>query len=101
LTKKRPDNKSVEKWELYVKGIELANCYSEETEPANIRAYFEREAAAKRRSGIIPHKVDENYWRIFDGFPRCSGVAMGVDRLIMSLTGRRSIDGVLPFPMGG
>jgi lysyl-tRNA synthetase class 2 len=101
LTKKRPENKTDERWEHYYKGVELANCYSEETEPANIRAYFEQEAAAKRRSGLIPHKVDENYWRIFNDFPRCSGVAMGVDRLIMSLTGRRSIDGVLPFPMGG
>ncbi|MDR0785882.1 MAG: LysR family transcriptional regulator [Treponema sp.] len=100
LAKKRPDGKSVERWELYVRGIELANCYSEETDPLNIRAYFEQEAAAKKKNSLIPHVVDDNYWQIFDGFPPCSGVAMGVDRLIMSLTGRTSIDGVLPFPMG-
>jgi lysyl-tRNA synthetase class 2 len=100
LAKRRPDGRSVERWELYVRGIELANCYSEETDPNKIRAYFEREGADKKKSCLIPHEIDENYWRIFNDFPRCSGVAMGVDRLIMSLTGRTSIDGVLPFPMG-
>jgi lysyl-tRNA synthetase class 2 len=100
LAKKRPDGKSVERWELYARGVELANCYSEETDPTNIRAYFEQEAAIKKRNSLIPHEIDENYWRIFNDFPRCSGVAMGVDRLIMSLAGKKSIDSVLPFPMG-
>ncbi|MDR0644441.1 MAG: LysR family transcriptional regulator [Treponema sp.] len=100
LARKRPDGKSVERWELYVRGIELANCYSEETDPTNIRAYFEHEAAAKRKSSLVPHEIDENFWQIFNDFPRCSGVAMGVDRLIMSLTGKTSIDSVLPFPIG-
>lgn len=100
LAKKRPDGKSVERWELYARGVELANCYTEETDPANIRAYFEQEAAIKKRNSLIPHAIDENYWRIFNDFPDCSGVAMGVDRLIMSLVGKTSIDSVLPFPMG-
>jgi len=41
--------------------------------------------------------VDDEYWKIFEGFPDCSGVAMGMDRLIMALTGRKSIESVLPF----
>jgi lysyl-tRNA synthetase class 2 len=42
--------------------------------------------------------VDYDYWKLFEqGFPRCSGVAMGLDRLIMALTGRSTIDAVLPF----
>jgi lysyl-tRNA synthetase class 2 len=104
LARQGPDRKTVERWELYYQGIELANCYSEETDPAQVRRFFEREAAAKERSALVRHQVDRDYWKHFlprDGkpFPRCSGVALGLDRLIMALCGRASIDGVLPFPM--
>ncbi|MDR0411883.1 MAG: LysR family transcriptional regulator [Treponema sp.] len=100
LAQKCPGGRSVERWELYVRGIELANCYSEETDPTNIHTYFKQETVVKNNNSLIPHEIDENYWQIFTDFPRCSGVAMGIDRLIMSLTGRTSIDSVLPFPMG-
>jgi lysyl-tRNA synthetase class 2 len=104
LAKKQRDGKTVERWELYVRGVELANCYSEETDPQKVRAYFEREARIKAENALIPHRVDADYWKLFCPrdeipYPACSGVAMGVDRLVMSLTGRSSIDSVLPFPM--
>ncbi|MDR1900159.1 MAG: LysR family transcriptional regulator [Treponema sp.] len=140
LAKKGRDRRTVERWELYVNGVELANCYSEETEPEAVRRYFEAETAAKNRKALVPHRVDPRYWELFlpkknaagintfaagintfaagintfaagidtfaaavngepPSFPRCSGVAMGLDRLIMALTGRKTIDGVLPFPM--
>ena len=93
--------KTVERWELYFKGIELANCYSEETDPAKVRAFFESEAAAKAQTSVVKHRVDTAYWKHFlPRGPRCSGVALGLDRLIMALTGRSTIDDVLPFPMG-
>jgi lysyl-tRNA synthetase class 2 len=101
--------KSRERWELYFRGIELANCYSEETGAEEVRRYFEAEmetaAAASggsvfvKKGALVPHMVDHDYWRIFENFPRCSGTALGVDRLIMALTGCSAIDGVLPFPM--
>lgn len=99
LAKKSPDGKTVERWELYVRGIELANCYSEETDPNEVRRYFEREGALKNQTALVPHRLDGDYWRNFLDFPQCSGVAMGLDRLVMALTGRSSIDSVLPFPM--
>jgi lysyl-tRNA synthetase class 2 len=109
LAKEGPGGKTRERWELYIRGVELANCYSEETGPEAVRRYFESEAAIKNKSALVPHGVDRNYWKTFlprqnrDGqelpFPRCSGVAMGLDRLIMVLSGRSSIDGVLSFPM--
>jgi lysyl-tRNA synthetase class 2 len=108
LARKHPGGGTVERWELYVRGIELANCYSEETRAGDVRRYFEAEAAVKNREALVPHGIDRDYWRIFlprqdEGrelpFPRCSGTAMGLDRLLMVLTGRRDIDGVLPFPM--
>jgi lysyl-tRNA synthetase class 2 len=99
LAKKSPRGGTAERWELYYNGIELANCYSEETEGEAVRRYFEAEAAEKEKFALQPHAFDKDYWKIFRNFPRCSGVAMGVDRLIMALTGKSTIAGVLPFPM--
>ena len=102
LAKKSSDGKTVERWELYINGIELANCFSEETRPEEVRSFFESEKAEKDKTALVPHKVDDDYWKIFSGakgFPKCSGAAMGLDRLIMALCGRSTIDGVLPFPM--
>jgi lysyl-tRNA synthetase class 2 len=94
----RKKGKTVERWELYAAGIELANCFSEETDPKEVRRFFESETAAKEKSALVRHNVDPDYWKIFQGFPRCSGVALGLDRLVMLVTGRSSIDAVLPFP---
>jgi lysyl-tRNA synthetase class 2 len=99
LARKNPDKKTVERWELYAGGIELANCFSEETDPDEVRRFFESEKAAKEKSALVRHKVDSDYWKNFLNFPRCSGVALGLDRLIMYMWDRSNIDGALPFPM--
>ncbi|WP_043923457.1 EF-P lysine aminoacylase GenX [Leadbettera azotonutricia] len=99
LAKKNADGKTVERWELYLRGVELANCYSEETDPDEVQKFFESEARAKKEHALVQHKVDADYYKVFNNFPKCSGVALGLDRLIMILTGRSTIDGVLPFPM--
>jgi lysyl-tRNA synthetase class 2 len=101
MAKKNADGKTVERWELYCNGIELANCYSEETDPRRVHDFFESEAKAKKRYSVVIHTVDHDFWKIFEkpGFPVCSGVALGLDRLIMAICGRSSIDSVLPFPM--
>jgi lysyl-tRNA synthetase class 2 len=107
LAQRSLNGRTMERWELYVRGIELANCYSEETDAEKVRVYFEREGKTKNAEALIPHRLDGDYWKTFlldasgRPFPRCSGVAMGLDRLIMVLAGRSTIDGVLPFPMGG
>ncbi|MDD7275915.1 MAG: LysR family transcriptional regulator [Treponema sp.] len=85
-----------QRWELYVAGVELSNCYSEETDPEKIRSYFQQEGQAKEKSACVPHAIDENYWKHFQTFPTCSGNALGVDRLIALLQGRTTIEGVLP-----
>ncbi len=86
-----------ERWELYVNGIELANCYTEETNPEKVKEYFEIEGALKEKTAQVPHATDSNYWKTFQNFPECSGVAMGVDRLIAILGGFTNIESVLPF----
>ncbi|MDR3284498.1 MAG: LysR family transcriptional regulator [Treponema sp.] len=88
-----------ERWELYCDGMELANCYTEETDPWKVKAYFEREGELKAQTARIPHGVTEDYWKLFRGFPDCSGVALGVDRLAALMCGAASIEGVLPFPL--
>jgi lysyl-tRNA synthetase class 2 len=106
LAKKTPGGRTVERWELYGRGIELANCYTEETDPRAVREFFESEKRAKEESALVRHRVDDDYWKIFlpgpagPGFPPCSGVALGMDRLIMALAGLSTIGGALPFPMG-
>ena len=90
------------RWEMYIDGIEIANCYLEETDPQCIRSYYEEEAAklATERSSterIIPDS-DNEYYRYFENFPRCSGVAIGMDRLLMVLTGLKDIRQALLFP---
>jgi lysyl-tRNA synthetase class 2 len=100
LAKKSSDGKTVERWELYYNGIELANCFSEETSAEKVKEFFISEGAEKERTALVKHKVDSEYWKLFEqkagkGFPRCSGVAMGLDRLIMAITGRREISEVI------
>ena len=108
LAKKSSDGKTVERWELYYNGIELANCFTEETDTREVRRFFESEKKEKEKNASVRHKVDDEYWKIFSErkgiserkiFPQCSGVAMGLDRLIMVLCGRSTIDSILPFPM--
>jgi lysyl-tRNA synthetase class 2 len=59
----------------------------------------------KEKHALVRHTVDSDYWKIFQNIPEgeplppFSGAALGLDRLIMALTGRSTIDGVLPFPM--
>ncbi|GMO53285.1 MAG: tRNA synthetase, class II [Termitinemataceae bacterium] len=88
-----------ERWELYIHGIEAANCFSEETDALRVKDFFEDETNEKNKNAIVKHDVDSNYYKIFEDFPICSGVALGMDRLIMAVCGRKTIDGVLSFPM--
>ncbi|MDR1468834.1 MAG: LysR family transcriptional regulator [Spirochaetaceae bacterium] len=96
LARLNPDGRTRQRWELYMRGVELANCYSEETDGAAVRQFFEEEAREKERRAIVRHAVDHDYWTLFApengrGFPACSGVAMGLDRLLMVLAGRKAI----------
>ncbi|MCL2411254.1 MAG: LysR family transcriptional regulator [Treponema sp.] len=100
LAKLSDNGSTVERWELYWNGIELANCFSEETNPQRVKQFFINEETEKKRCAIVQHDVNHDYYKLFEqqggqGFPKCSGVAMGMDRLIMILTGRSTIDSVL------
>ncbi|WP_455381916.1 EF-P lysine aminoacylase EpmA [Salinispira pacifica] len=99
LARAVPDTPWSERWELYLDGRETANCYTEETDPNVVRRFFEAETAEKQ-SALVGIDVDDGFPDIFaSGFPACSGVALGVDRLIMALTGASDIRGVIFFPV--
>ena len=88
-----------ERWELYVNGIELANCYTEETNGNKVKNILETEYVKKAVSARVIPDIDTKYNQIFNNsFPECSGVALGIDRLVMLLTGASSIEGVILFP---
>ena len=74
----RPNgSESFERWELYMRGVEIANCYSEERDPERVAAFFAAEAAEKSRTALVPHAIDSSWPRIFGKFPRCSGLHWG------------------------
>ena len=90
----------VERFELYVAGIELANGWTELVDPVEQRARFDRDRARRRASGRDDYPLDE---RFLDSLVRCppsAGIALGVDRLLMVLTDAQTIEEVLPFPDG-
>jgi len=88
-----------ERWELYARGVELANCYTEERDPDRVARYLESERAEKDRTARVPHPVPKDFPEVCARMPPCSGVAMGLDRLVMALAGRSTIDAVLPYPL--
>lgn len=92
LSKDKYDSVWSQRWELYLAGVELANCFTEEDDPLKVKEFFEYEINAQK----VHHAVDREYYRIFEKtFPECSGVAMGVDRLCMILLGKKSIADVI------
>ena len=97
LAKDIPGKAYKERWELYVRGIEIANCFTELGDPAAVKTYFASQGMRKLTS-LVPHRVDSDYPDIFADFPPCSGVAMGFDRLAMVLLGLSGIDEALNFP---
>ncbi|MCX7028895.1 MAG: elongation factor P--(R)-beta-lysine ligase [Spirochaetes bacterium] len=97
--RRRPGTPWAERWELYLDGVEVANCYTEETDPREVDRFMADEARRQRDARVVP-RVDEGYGRLFaGGFPDCAGVALGVDRLEMVFRGERSLEGVINFPL--
>ena len=101
LARKKPDDPArAERWELYLAGIELANAYSELTDPAEQRARFAQANAARQKRGAQPYPLDEAFLTALAQMPPSGGIALGVDRLLMILADADSLDAVLPFRHG-
>ncbi len=97
LAKTDAAGRYAERWELFVGDLEIANCYTEERDPARIANFF-RDEGEKKRSAFTPHPPDEELAGIMAAdMPPCSGNALGLDRLLMILLEKETIQEVIPF----
>jgi lysyl-tRNA synthetase class 2 len=89
----------VEKWDLYVRGFELATGYSELVDPVIQRERFVEQAKLAAKGDLEAMKVDEDFLRALEhGMPPTGGMGMGIDRLLMAITGLGIRETVL-FPL--
>ncbi len=93
------DPRVAERFELYVCGVEIANAFGELTDPAEQRRRFEAEMAEKQRVHGERYPVDEDFLAALAAMPPASGIALGLDRLVMLATGAQRIEQVLWTPV--
>ena len=99
LTKKGPDPRFVERFELFIGGTEFGNAYSELNDPFDQKSRFEAQLAAKGRGDDEAEDMDLNFLDAMRyGMPPAGGIGVGIDRLVMLFTSTRSIREVLLFP---
>ena len=101
LAKDYPDKPYKMRWEMYIKGIEVANCYTEETDKEKIRSYYDKEQKRlireRENTGDVISKADSAFADL--SMPEMSGVAIGLDRLLLAEYGGEEIEDLLLFPM--
>jgi lysyl-tRNA synthetase class 2 len=99
LARLDPENPAVaQRWELYLGGMELANAYTELTDAQEQRERFAVCADLRRAEGREVYPVDEPFLHtLAQGMPDCAGIALGIDRFLMTLGEFDAISDVVAF----
>lgn len=93
-------NEIAKRFELYIKGVEIANAYDELADGQALRERFEKDNQLRKRHQLPPMPIDEHLITASDELISCSGIAVGIDRLLMVITGASSLEEVICFPSG-
>ena len=89
----------VEKWDLYIRGFELATGYSELVDPVIQRERFVEQALLASKGDVEAMRLDEDFLRALEhGMPPTGGIGLGIDRLLMAITGLGIRETIL-FPL--
>ena len=101
LARRSPDDpRMAERFEVYICGVELANGFGELSDPVEQRQRFESDLKKKKALGMAVYPIDEDFLAALEvGMPSSSGVALGLDRLVMLLVGAKSIQDVIWAPV--
>jgi lysyl-tRNA synthetase class 2 len=101
LSKKKPEDPDfVERFEIYIAGMEIGNAFTELNDPREQRRRFEMQLAQREKGDQEAHQMDEDYVRALSyAMPPAGGEGIGIDRLTMILTNSRSIRDVILFPL--
>jgi len=98
--RKQSDPRFAERFEFYIEGLELGDCYSELTDWKEQEERFEHELQEIKRMGKTAYDYDHDFIDALRvGLPECSGIAIGVDRLVMLFADAKSIQETLLFPV--